>query len=55
MILFPIQYAKSCNNCLAYQVDEFIKVTCPTDNKTVYSRILNVPKDMNKDFSDSMF
>ena len=52
---FPTQYGKSYNNCLAYGSGESITVTCPTDNGTVYKEILNVPKDMKKDFSDSVF
>ena len=52
---FPIQYGKSYNNCLAYGSGESVTVTCPTDNGTVYKGILNMPKDMKKDFSDSVF
>ncbi len=52
---FPTSYEKSYNNCLAYGSGESITVTCPTDNGTVYTAILNMPKDMKKDFSDSVF
>ena len=52
---FPTQSGKSYNNCLAYGSGESITVTCPTDNGTVYKGILNMPKDMKKDFSDSVF
>ncbi len=52
---FPSQYGKSYNNCLAYGSGESITVTCPTDDGTVYKGILNIPKDMKKDFSESVF
>ena len=52
---FPTQSGKSYNNCLAYGSGESITVTCPTDNGTVYKGILNMPKDMKNDFSDSVF
>jgi hypothetical protein len=52
---FPTQSGKSYNNCLAYGSGESITVTCPTNNGTVYKGILNMPKDMKKDFSDSVF
>ena len=52
---FPAQHGTSYNNCLAYGSGESVTVTCPTDNGTVYKGILNMPKDMKKDFSDSVF
>lgn len=52
---FPVQSGKSYNNCLAYGSGESITVTCPTDNGIMYKEILNMPKDMKKDFSDSVF
>ena len=52
---FPTLSGKSYNNCLAYGSGESITVTCPTDNGTVYKGILNMPKDLKKDFSDSVF
>jgi len=52
---FPAQYGKSYDNCLAYGSGESITVTCPTDNGSVYKGILNMPQDMKKDFSDSVF
>jgi len=52
---FPTQSGESYNNCLAYGSGESITVTCPTDTGTVYKGILNMPQDMKKDFSDSVF
>ena len=52
---FPAVSGKSYNNCLAYGSGESITVTCPTDDGTVYKGILNMPKDLKKDFSDSVF
>ena len=52
---FPATSGKSYDNCLAYGSGESITVTCPTDNGTVYKGILNMPKDLKKDFSDSVF
>ncbi|WP_101477306.1 hypothetical protein [Candidatus Nitrosotalea bavarica] len=52
---FPTQYGKSYNNCLAYGSGESITVTCPTDNGPVHTAVLNMPKDVKKDFSDSVF
>ena len=52
---FPTISGKSYNNCLAYGSGESITVTCPTDSGTVYKGILNMPKDLKKDFSDSVF
>ena len=52
---FPTPSGKSYDNCLAYGSGESITVTCPTDKGTVYKEILNMPKNMKKDFSDSVF
>lgn len=52
---FLAQHGKSYNNCLAYGSGESITVTCPANNGAVYRAILNMPKDMKKDFSDSVF
>jgi hypothetical protein len=52
---FPSHYEKSYNNCLAYGSGESITMTCPTDDGTVYKEILNMPKDVKKDFSESVF
>lgn len=52
---FPTQYGKSYNNCLAYGSGESLTVTCPTDDGTVYKEILNMPKNLKKDFSDTVF
>lgn len=52
---FPVEYGKSYDNCLAYGSGESITVTCPTNDGSVYKGILNVPQDLKKDFSDSVF
>lgn len=52
---FPIQNGKSYENCLAYGSGESITVTCPSDNGSVYKQILNMPQDLKKEFSDSVF
>ena len=52
---FPIQNGKSYENCLAYGSGESITVTCPSDNGSVYKQILNIPQDLKKEFSDSVF
>lgn len=52
---FPLQNGKSYENCLAYGSGESITVTCPSDNGSVYKQILNMPQDLKKEFSDSVF
>ena len=52
---FPDQYGKSYDNCLAYGSGESITVTCPTGDGSVYRGILNMPQDLKKEFSDSVF
>lgn len=52
---FPVQYGKAYGNCLAYGSGESITVTCPTDNGFVYKEILNMPQELKKGFSDSVF
>lgn len=52
---FPIQNGKSYDNCLAYGSGESITVTCPSGNGSVYKQILNMPHDLKKEFSDSVF
>ena len=52
---FPTQNGKSYDNCLAYGSGESITVTCPSDNGSVYKQILNMPQDLKKEFSDSVF
>ena len=52
---FPVQNGKSYDNCLAYGSGESITVTCPSENGSVYKAILNVPQDLKKEFSDSVF
>lgn len=52
---FPVEYGKSYDNCLAYGSGESITVTCPTNDGSVYKGILNVPPNLKKDFSDSVF
>lgn len=50
-----IDPGKSYDNCLAYGSGESITVTCPTSDGFVYKAILNMPQDLKKDFSDSVF
>jgi len=52
---FPVQYGKIYDNCLAYGSGESITITCPTDNGFVYKEILNMPQELKKGFSDSVF
>lgn len=52
---FPIPNGKSYDNCLAYGSGESITVTCPSGNGSVYKQILNMPHDLKKEFSDSVF
>jgi hypothetical protein len=52
---FPVQYGRSYDNCLAYGSGESITITCPTDNGYVYKEILNMPLELKKEFSDSVF
>ena len=52
---FPVQYGKSYDNCIAYGSGGTITVTCPTDNGSVYKGILNMPQDLKKEFSESVF
>lgn len=52
---FPIPNGKSYDNCLAYGSGESITVTCPSGNGSVYKQILNMPYDLKKEFSDSVF
>jgi hypothetical protein len=52
---FPVKSGTSYDNCLAYGSGESITVTCPTDNGSTYKGILNMPQDLKKDFTDSVF
>ena len=52
---FPAQYGRSYDNCLAYGSGESVTITCPTDNGYVYKEILNMPQELKKGFSDSVF
>ena len=52
---FPTQSGKSYDNCIAYGSGESITVTCPTSDGSVYKGILNMPQDLKKEFSDSVF
>ena len=52
---FPIPNGNSYDNCLAYGSGESITVTCPSGNGSVYKQILNMPQDLKKEFSDSVF
>ncbi len=52
---FPVESGKSYDDCLAYGSGESITVTCPTNDGSVYKGILNVPPNLKKDFSDSVF
>ncbi|MDE1725333.1 MAG: hypothetical protein KGH76_05500 [Thaumarchaeota archaeon] len=51
----PITNTQSYNNCLAYGSGESITVTCPTNDGTIYKGILNMPNDLSKDFTSSVF
>ncbi|HEX5358659.1 MAG TPA: hypothetical protein VFW99_01945 [Candidatus Nitrosotalea sp.] len=50
-----IQPGKLYDNCLAYGSGESITVTCPTSDGSAYKAILDMPQDLKKDFSDSVF
>src|SRR5579872_1459831 len=52
---FSIANGTSYSNCLAYGSGESLTVTCPTDNGSAYTGILNMPQDLKKDFADSVF
>jgi hypothetical protein len=52
---FPTQSGKTYDNCIAYGSGESITVTCPTGDGSVYKAILNMPQDLKKEFSDSVF
>ena len=52
---FPTQSGKSYDNCIAYGSGESITVTCPIGDGSVYKGILNMPQDLKKEFSDSVF
>ncbi len=52
---FPITNTQSYNNCLAYGSGESITVTCPTNDGSIYKGILNMPRDLSKDFTSSVF
>lgn len=48
-------FGKSFDNCLAYGSGESLTITCPTNYGYVYKGILNMPEDLSKDFSNSVF
>ena len=52
---FPTTSDKLYDNCIAYGSGESITVTCPAGDGSVYKGILNMPQDLKKEFSDSVF
>ena len=51
----PVKSGTSYDNCLAYGSGESITVTCPTNTGSAYTGILDMPQDLKKDFTDSVF